>query len=375
MKKNSLLLFLILLISSCNSQNTKKNLYPVKVNNQKYGYMDASGKLIFKTNFHLALDFSEGMAAVREKGYFGYIDKTGKILIKPNYIDAKKFKNGVAIVKNKEGKEIYIDHNGNKININLIEHYKLNDFNENLAVINTKDGKGFINKEGKTIIKPQYKVARNFNDGLALVSKYGSRYGYINTSGEYVIEPKYYMASNFSNGIAAVKDEGYKTKFINVKGEIILEITSDYTCNNFHEGLAKFYDEKMYGDGFVNKKGEIVIEPVKNRSMENFNGGVALFVSKKEIGLLDKKGEVLFRKKSDEISIIKVSEDIVLFSKHANKPLTKTLYGYMDLKGNIIVEAIFSEAESFKNNIARVYYPNKGYRYINKKGNIIQPRE
>ncbi len=71
------------------------------------------------------------------------------------------------------------------------------------------DGKnwGFIDKNGKTIIKPQFISADNFSEDLAAV-RIGGRYGYIDTLGNIAIPPQYDLATSFINGQAKVFIEG-----------------------------------------------------------------------------------------------------------------------------------------------------------------------
>ena len=47
---------------------------------------------------------------------------------------------------------------------------------------------GFIDRTGKIVIKPKFKKAYNFYEGLACV-KIGKKYGYIDNTGKYIWEP------------------------------------------------------------------------------------------------------------------------------------------------------------------------------------------
>ena len=62
---------------------------------------------------------------------------------------------------------------------------------------------GFVNRDGKLVINPQFDDARNFYDGLALVSS-GGKAGYIDEDGKSIINPQFDVAGDFSNGLAAV---------------------------------------------------------------------------------------------------------------------------------------------------------------------------
>ncbi len=78
--------------------------------NGKYGVLNETGWCI-EPVFDNVLDFSEGLAGVLKDDKWGFIDKTGKIVIEPRFDDANSFENGVAKVEF-EGKTGFIDKKG-----------------------------------------------------------------------------------------------------------------------------------------------------------------------------------------------------------------------------------------------------------------------
>ena len=58
-----------------------------------------------------------------------------------------------------------------------------------LFVVKVNDRCGYIDKDGKIKIKPQFDGARDFSEGLAVIATYkgGYRVGYINESGNVVL--------------------------------------------------------------------------------------------------------------------------------------------------------------------------------------------
>ena len=61
-----------------------------------------------------------------------------------------------------------------------------------------KDGKwGFIDKDGKVIIEPQYAEAHSFSNGYAAVKKDG-KWGFIDKSGKLVIEAEFSDVRDFN---------------------------------------------------------------------------------------------------------------------------------------------------------------------------------
>lgn len=90
---------------------------------EKYGYIDTTGKLVIPYQFDSALSFSEGLACVGKNApgelnasEFAYIGKTGKIVIpyrKAMY--ASDFENGLAYIRDLDENAYYIDKTGKKI--------------------------------------------------------------------------------------------------------------------------------------------------------------------------------------------------------------------------------------------------------------------
>ena len=82
--------------------------------NDKFGFIDKTGKEVIPIKYDGAYIFSEGLASVELNGKWGFIDKTGKEVTPIKYDDAKSFSEGLAVVKlnNKWG---FIDKTGKEV--------------------------------------------------------------------------------------------------------------------------------------------------------------------------------------------------------------------------------------------------------------------
>ena len=218
---------------------------------QKYGYIDTSGKMVIPSQFESAEEFSEGLAGVAWAGTnmasflvgvsstgparllclprlsiwkflrwlgpskvgqvnkWGYVDKTGKMVIPPQFDWGGKFSEGLAVVK--WGKNVgYIDKTGKMVISPQFDGG--GSFNEGLAAVKLKEKWGFIDKTGKLAIPLQFDWAAGpwvtgtwgFSDGLAPVQQ-GKKWGFIDKNGKMVIPPRYNGALKFSEGLAAVE--------------------------------------------------------------------------------------------------------------------------------------------------------------------------
>lgn len=63
---------------------------------------------------------------------------------------------------------------------------------------------GFVDKNGRLVVNPQFDAADAFASDLARV-KIAGRWGYISRDGKYVINPQFDEATPFTDGLARVK--------------------------------------------------------------------------------------------------------------------------------------------------------------------------
>ncbi|GGE57880.1 WG repeat-containing protein [Actibacterium pelagium] len=82
----------------------------------KFGYLDATGKIVIPAKFQAASDFSGGLAFVRYRGDPAYIDKEGEIAIMfdEKRVRGSPFRLKLAFVYG-DGRERYIDRDGTAI--------------------------------------------------------------------------------------------------------------------------------------------------------------------------------------------------------------------------------------------------------------------
>lgn len=178
--------------------------------NGKYGFINKNGEIVIKARFTDAKEFSEGLACVkiggrvRERSFgmqlitttnadrnYGYIDKTGRILFKLKADNAYSFSEGLARIAI-EGNEGFIDKTG-KIVIET-KYGGQSDFSEGLKFVILDNGEiGFIDNTGNVVLKPEFALADDFKNGLASVSDsldiMKVKYGYIDKTGKVIWKP------------------------------------------------------------------------------------------------------------------------------------------------------------------------------------------
>jgi hypothetical protein len=185
-------------------QQTKR-LYQVtkwedRAGRKRIGFIDNTGKLIIGFDrLPLATeyvgDFCEGRALIEFNEKYdpagsrntrvGFIDESGNIIIAPRFRLARNF-------------------------------------NEGRAYVEAQEGYGFIDLDGKLVIKTGDR-ARDFHEGMAAVfsSADGGQWGYSDRFGKMVVGYQYQFAADFSEGLAGVLVDK-KFGFINLKGKMII---------------------------------------------------------------------------------------------------------------------------------------------------------
>ena len=220
-------------------------------------YINKYGSKAIHGSFYGANLFSEGLAGVCENNKYGFIDKSGKYVIPPVYdsvgnfmegyapvtIDNKSYlidKNGTIFV---EGKKFHLGFQRGFLSAEILPKiYGIINREQKVAEIFTeylwigtysdseglfhamnKNGRGgFINEKNEILIPFKYSEVWAFSEGVACV-QFDSLYGFIDKYGQQKIPFIYNKAMPFKNGIAYVE---YKSKcgIINKNGEWIREI-------------------------------------------------------------------------------------------------------------------------------------------------------
>lgn len=318
---------------------------------------------------HPYFHFSEGLLAVQSKdtSNHGYINTKGEVAIPLIYSGARNFSDGHAFIQEQKGDTEYyglIDKKGNKI-IPCEYGGLLPAFSEGLTVLN-KDGKyGYLDHSGKTIVEFEYEVARPFHDGLAVVRKNG-KWGVIDKKAKVVLEPKYDYIFEYSEGLAMVK-EGDKLGFIDTQGRLAIPLQYEifeYSIpgHYFSKGLAAVQKDGKVG--YINKKGEVVIDFEYDAAYPFGDTGLAQVVKNDKFGYIDKTGKIVIplEYKWGYFPYMvnhKFSDGRLAYYTIVDTATQKKLYGFMDPKGNILLNPKYDFANDFSEGLSVVVKDNK----------------
>lgn len=260
----------------------------------RWGYVDHTGKFVIEAKFNLAKPFSEGLAAVfvgdEGKGgsKFGYIDHTGRFIIQPQFeqpgnVSDFAFSEGLAAVPSAkpQTKSVlirkwgYIDKTGKFVIEPRFD--QAFPFSEGRAIVGMAKPSyahpkyGVIDKQGQWIVEAQHESITQFSEGLASIVVEG-KVGFIDLQGKIVIKPQFdrgtqcpnmFGGERFSEGLAAVNRDIWERGFIDRTGKWVIQPV--YSCAQpFSEGLALIgvRDQRgLWRYGFIDKTGATIIKP------------------------------------------------------------------------------------------------------------------
>ena len=185
----TVMIFTIMVVSIC---SYGQELRPVRGLNEKWGFIDGTGKIVIPFMYEAAQEFSEGLAAVKLSRKWGFIDETGEKIIPFAFSKVGKFSEGIVRLYSEvyvngyyTNKWIFIDKSRGQVVPNVYDD--AGDFSEGLARVK-RDGKwGFIDKKGTPIISFIYDDASDFSKGTARV-KIKRNWGFIDKTGKEVFK-------------------------------------------------------------------------------------------------------------------------------------------------------------------------------------------
>jgi WG containing repeat len=246
------------------------------------GYVDRSGKLVIQLKEALDsrslrishqdgdLTCSEGMVCVRQNNKVGFKDKTGRLVIPPRFSNVQPFSEGLAAAA-LDGKYGYIDRSGKMVI--PPQFTEAGPFADGLAEAEKDKQRGYIDRSGNFVISgAEFKVTRQFSEGLAAAMGENEKYGFIDKTGKFVIPPQFQRVGDFFEGLAAVQPASGELAYINPQGEIVIRSMStfpnspmrtefDLHLYRFCGGVARvgLGDEKNEdAEGYINKEGKFI---------------------------------------------------------------------------------------------------------------------
>ncbi|HAS42177.1 MAG TPA: hypothetical protein DCS93_16995 [Microscillaceae bacterium] len=186
-----------------------------KVMDKESLFINRNGKPLEMAKVSDAQDFSEGLAAVQSASgpKWGFMNTKGTVVIPFRFyeVDYTGFKQGLCAVALQYNEWMYINRSGKPMFGQTFKEAKA--FSEGMAAVAKEVGGqklfGFIDKNGKMTIKPQFKpyAYKAFSEGLVAFKK-GAKWGFMDKRGQVAIQPQFENVGSFKEGRCPVKYQG-----------------------------------------------------------------------------------------------------------------------------------------------------------------------
>jgi hypothetical protein len=242
--------------------------------------------------------FKDGLVMIKQGDKWGYLNAKGKLAIPTKYDEATDFNDGFAYGKSGD-KFVVLNTKGEEFAVTDAGVTDMKGFSEGLAPYKSKDKKfGFIGSDGKTAIPAQFESVGYFSNGLAWAKSMDGKLGYINPKGEWVIKPQFSAGKEFDkqSGLARIKN-GDKWCYVNKAGDIKY-VDDTKVWGDFSEGLSD--GEKNDKKGFYDATGKWVIEP-QFEGTRDFKNGFAAAKQDDKWGIINKQGKWVIKPTFDGI--------------------------------------------------------------------------
>lgn len=195
----------VAIVAKENRPPRKKGLYIFRGYYGKAGFTNELYEVVYDTLYSTHyITWSEGYAGLGKDNKWGYIDSTGKIVVPFIYDDSKYFINGYAPVK-KNREWGFVNVRGDEVISFLYNDARY--FSENLAAVQLGDYWGYIDITNTLRIENRFDYAFDFSEGAAAV-QLDRRWGYINKEGKFLFPEMFQKAGFFKNGKAVVEKDG-----------------------------------------------------------------------------------------------------------------------------------------------------------------------
>ena len=323
----------------------------------KYGLIDLNGKELLPTEYDeiIGLNGIENSILIKKDDKYGLVNDTGSVIIEPNYKEIKNLGETY-----REG-YITIDENDKYGVIGATKMKLLDNKYDNIEQVYLSDyylvtengERKVINSSGETILNSGFdQISSKTEDGFIYVSQ--GLYGEINTTGEVQIEPTYQDLKQVKKGVYIAKNND-RYGIIDNEGNTMIPF--DYTLITYNKDAKLFIaDDANYNTTIINENYESKITGILSE----------INTTKSYIRMRVDDEYKYYDLSCQEKTNIEVLEDNTLFlSKKDGK------YGFVDKKGNVVVDYIYDDATE-QNEYGFVAVKKDGkWGAIDKDGKVV----
>ena len=335
------------ILISCNDKkevnaiSSPNSVFSVRIGNN-WGLVDTSCGFVLKPEFQYIGEFSDGFALIVRNQRYAYVNNTGKICVPFVYFAATDFSEGKAIVLDSLNRIHCID-TSFKVLFSLPDSVdETGVFSEGLLPVMCKGKYGYYNNKGNLVIPYMYDLAGNFKEQVAPVGMMQSikdsvfsQWYFIDKSGRKIIDSVFHDAFSFHNGLAAVHLNSGDWGWINKSGKFPFG-KQFQECKSFSEGFAAFKSGDLWG--LMNNKGKTIVAPSYSGITDMNDGLSVISLGPQHCGYIDSAGKIFLNPDFKAAS---------KFTNHFSYVLKDNRVSILSRSGRLICEEQFDGVPNF----------------------------
>lgn len=278
-------------LNFCTCYESPNDIVPVYYKGKR-GYVDKNNAWVIEGDFSYTGGFEGDFAWASSKGKSGVINKAGKWIVPPKNYEAGHISEGIISVQANYfplAKTLY-DYSGKEIT-KVGAAYNITRFSNGLAGYSDKTAKwGFLDKAGKTVIKPKWGLIGQFDDqGRNMVSEEPSAelnrsWGLIDMKGTYIVSGLRSII-RVNQAYITYAHSGEK-KSMDKDGNVLATFPFEVVEPFANDLLLVKQNEKV---GLVKLTGEVILEPVYTDIRLADAGKEWVWIKKDLFGLMNLK--------------------------------------------------------------------------------------
>jgi len=238
--------------------------------------------------------------------------------------------------------------------------------NEALYPVRTETGYGYMDRNGKLILKGPYSGASRFSEGLAAVqmTKAGM-VGYIDTTGKMVIPLQFGLGDPFSEGLAAVMQDR-QWGYIDKTGKVVIPLNFA-GVEPFVSGRAGVVDNARGSGqyGYINTKGDYPSESRYEMAMPFRDGLAAVRSFAERVKYIDVSGKVVIPPQF--LAGGEFAEGLAPVQAQTPEGVR---WGFIDKQGKMVIPAKYTNAGPFAEGLAPVQLLSGKWGFIDAKNTM-----
>jgi hypothetical protein len=317
-------------------------------------------------------------------GLYGYLNNQLRVIIPPIYDHGLDYNDQGYTQVRYQGVRYRFEYMVLNWNGETIFHEFTADLNilfDDIVCLNYSLPRVIRLRDGKVIADRLGTMAESADDGIILVSFFkNAEEAFIDSSGKRILpDLKMAMTTNtFQEGRAAITDDNWDIHIIDINGRSYGDLNFFRTGRYFSEGLLPA-ETKERVTGYINREGEFAFNvPIVARIRDddwspllatNFKDGYALIQTSLEPPVwrvINNMGDFI----SDELFIFEASAFADGLSRIRTTGTVDSKYGYINTKGETVIDPVFDSASSFVRGYARIVYEGRD-ALINTEGEIF----